>query len=64
MIEKISVSQLKVKMMIFRFFRRKGDIVVFCTYQSSKKIAIALKNKNIEDFDLIIADEAHKCTGF
>ena len=29
-----------------------------------KKIAIALKNKNIDDFDLIIADEAHKCTGF
>ena len=41
---------------ISSFLEEKGDVVVFCTYQSSKKIAIALKNKNIRDFDLIIAD--------
>lgn len=36
--------------------------VVFCTYQSSDRLAEAQKNARAV-FDLVIADEAHRCTG-
>ena len=37
--------------------------VVFCTYQSLEKIYKAQLNHNAPDFDMIIADEAHRTTG-
>ena len=36
--------------------------VVFCTYQSSDRIAAA-QQRSAPPFDLVIADEAHRCTG-
>lgn len=43
--------------------RRRGrSAVVFCTYQSSDRIAAAQK-RWVPHFDLVIADEAHRCTG-
>jgi predicted helicase len=48
---------------IERFLRNKGPKVVFCTYQSSELIAEAQRNKSIPDFDLVVADEAHRCAG-
>ena len=48
--------------MIASFLRRRGRRVVFATYQSSPQIASAYRNK-IPQFDLAIADEAHRCAG-
>jgi len=41
----------------------KGDEnkVIFCTYQSSPIIADAQSDKSIPEFDLVIADEGHRC---
>lgn len=49
---------------IATFLRRRGEgmRVVFATYQSSHRIAEAQKVRT-PDFDLVIADEAHRCTG-
>lgn len=47
---------------IREFLRGEGQRVIFCTYQSSKRIQEALADQT-EKFDLIIADEAHRCTG-
>ena len=50
---------------IGQFLARQGGkrtAVVLCTYQSSDRIALAQKSSSIE-FDLVIADEAHRCTG-
>jgi predicted helicase len=50
---------------ITRFLRqrRRGrSAVVFCTYQSSDRIAAA-QQRAVPPFDLVIADEAHRCTG-
>jgi predicted helicase len=48
--------------------KRNGMTVVFSTYQSIEVIAKAQKelgkeNKDLEQFDLIICDEAHRTTG-
>ena len=40
----------------------KKPQIVFCTYQSSNKIAEAQK-KDFTKFDLVLADEAHRCAG-
>ena len=40
-----------------------GISVVFCTYQSLKKVSKAQSEHGAPDFDLIIADEAHRTTG-
>ncbi|MFD9664330.1 DEAD/DEAH box helicase family protein, partial [Rhodococcus sp. NPDC059968] len=40
-----------------------GPRVVFCTYQSSPQIAEAFTFGHVPAFDLVIADEAHRCTG-
>jgi predicted helicase len=40
-----------------------GPRVVFATYQSSPKIVEALHHPNTPVIDLVIADEAHRCTG-
>lgn len=47
---------------IYKFLNLKGKKVIVSTYQSSARIAQALKGKNFE-FDLVIADEAHRLSG-
>ncbi len=48
---------------IRQFLLGEGDKVVFSTYQSSPLIAEAQTLESIPPFDLVIADEAHRCTG-
>ena len=43
--------------------RRSGPRVVFSTYQSSPQIAEAFRLGRVPAFDLVIADEAHRCAG-
>jgi len=43
--------------------RRSGPQVVFATYQSSPQIATAFTLGRVPAFDLVIADEAHRCAG-
>ena len=45
------------------FLQRKDSKVIFSTYQSSPIIAQAQRANNAKIFDLVIADEAHRCTG-
>lgn len=45
---------------IKKFFLIKGKKIIFSTYQSSLALSKSLKNKKI---DLMICDEAHRCTG-
>jgi superfamily II DNA or RNA helicase len=49
---------------ISQFLRRRGDEmrVVFATYQSSPRLAEAQAERT-PSFDLVIADEAHRCAG-
>ncbi len=46
-----------------RFLRGTGNRVVFSTYQSSSVIVAAQTDSDIADFDLAVADEAHRCAG-
>lgn len=46
-----------------RFLSGAGNRVVFSTYQSSSVIAAAQADATIPAFDLIVADEAHRCAG-
>lgn len=48
---------------IGEFLRRSPDGVVFSTYQSSPLVVDALKDPSVPQFDLAIADEAHRCAG-
>jgi len=49
---------------IARFLRRRsGPRVLFSTYQSSPQIAEAFRQGRVPAFDLVIADEAHRCAG-
>jgi superfamily II DNA or RNA helicase len=48
---------------IASFLRKNGTRVIFSTYQSSSRIAEAFKLEQVPEFDLIIADEAHRCAG-
>ena len=43
--------------------RRSGPRVVFATYQLSPEIAKAFGLGRVPVFDLVIADEAHRCAG-
>jgi predicted helicase len=43
--------------------RRSGTRVVFSTYQSSRQIAAAYELGRVPQFDLVIADEAHRVAG-
>jgi superfamily II DNA or RNA helicase len=43
--------------------RRSGPQVVFATYQSSPQIAKAFTLGRVPEFDLVVADEAHRCAG-
>ncbi len=44
-----------------RFLGGTGNRVVFSTYQSSSVIAAAQADLSIHAFDLVVADEAHRC---
>ncbi len=48
---------------IAHFLKRDSDQVIFSTYQSSPLIAEAQKNNHVSRFNLLIADEAHRCAG-
>jgi superfamily II DNA or RNA helicase len=49
---------------IAAFLRRRGDRVVFCTYQSSPQIAAVYRHQpRTPGFDLAVCDEAHRCAG-
>ncbi|MDA9159820.1 Helicase associated domain protein, partial [Rhodobacteraceae bacterium] len=45
------------------FLSGDGHKIIFCTYQSSDLIADVQSDKSIQAFDLVIADEAHRCSG-
>ncbi len=45
------------------FLSGAGNRVVFSTYQSSSVIAAAQADATIPAFDLVVADEAHRCAG-
>jgi len=64
----IHVSQLGVPATtnpseIAKFMRGTGRRVVFSTYQSTPQVALAFKQHKLKPFDLVIADEAHRCAG-
>jgi superfamily II DNA or RNA helicase len=46
---------------IAEFLKGDGDKVIFSTYQSSPLIEDVYKNRRLAPFDLVIADEAHRC---
>ena len=45
---------------ISQFFKLDKPKVIFCTYQSSDLVSQAQKK---EEIDLVVCDEAHRCTG-
>ncbi|MDC1447248.1 Helicase associated domain protein [Candidatus Thioglobus sp.] len=45
------------------FLKRDSYKVIFSTYHSSPLIAEAQSKSSAYDFDLVFADEAHRCTG-
>ncbi len=48
---------------IASFLREDSGGVVFATYQSSPRIAAAQQAGEVPAFDLVVADEAHRCAG-
>lgn len=48
---------------IAAFLRETGRRVVFSTYQSAPTVALAFQQHRLKPFDLLIADEAHRCAG-
>jgi len=48
---------------IAAFLRGPGRRVVFSTYQSAPTVALAFQQHQLKPFDLVIADEAHRCAG-
>ncbi len=48
---------------IEQFLLTSGNKVIFSTYQSSPQIAKAQENQDIPAFDIVFADEAHRCAG-
>ena len=45
------------------FLQLNAPRVVFATYHSSRVIAEAQELRSVADFDLVVADEAHRCAG-
>ena len=45
------------------FLRRRGQRVIFSTYQSSPQVAAAYRKHQTPTLDLAICDEAHRCAG-
>jgi len=48
---------------IRRFLKGDSEKVVFSTYQSSQLVSESQAIDSILDFDLVVADEAHRCAG-
>ena len=48
---------------IAEFLKQPKPKVIFCTYQSSDLISQAQLDDTVPDFDLAVADEAHRCAG-
>ena len=48
---------------IAKFLKQSKPKVIFCTYQSSDLISQAQLDEAVPDFDLAVADEAHRCAG-
>ncbi|WP_280304994.1 DEAD/DEAH box helicase [Nocardia abscessus] len=48
---------------IAEFLRRPGHRVLIATYQSSPQVSAAFRLGRVPAFDLVIADEAHRCAG-
>ena len=48
---------------IAAFMKGHGRRVVFSTYQSSQQIQAAQEVESVPEFDLVLADEAHRCAG-
>ena len=48
---------------IAEFLKSDGYRVIFSTYHSSPLIAEAQQDNSVPHFDLIVADEAHRCAG-
>lgn len=48
---------------IAEFLKSEKPKVIFSTYQSSQLIADAQLDHEVPSFDLVVADEAHRCTG-
>ena len=48
---------------IAKFLKQPKPKVIFCTYQSSDLISQAQLDEAVPDFDLAVADEAHRCAG-
>jgi len=48
---------------IKNFLDESGSKVIFSTYQSSQLIVDAQEHHDTSEFDLVIADEAHRCAG-
>jgi superfamily II DNA or RNA helicase len=48
---------------IASFLKQNKPKVIFSTYQSSPLIAEAQLDSSVTDFDLVVADEAHRCAG-
>jgi superfamily II DNA or RNA helicase len=61
-IEDLSFPSTSDPAEILKFLEYSGDKVIFSTYQSSPVVAEAQSKSSIQ-FDLVIADEAHRCTG-
>lgn len=55
----VSADVIEIK----EFLKKSVPRVVFCTYQSLDLITLAQKDQNVPGFDLVIADEAHRCAG-
>ena len=48
---------------IAAFLKQPGPSVVFSTYQSSPQVAAAQADPSVPAFDVVFADEAHRCAG-
>ncbi len=59
----IGVSVTSEILEIKNFLDESGSKVVFATYQSASLIIGAQEFHDTNDFDLVIADEAHRCAG-
>ena len=46
-----------------RLCRDDGMITIFSTYQSMEKLCLAQERHDLPEFDLLVADEAHRTTG-
>ena len=50
-------------MEIKNFLDESGSKVVFSTYQSAELVLQAQEHHDTSEFDLVIAEEAHRCAG-